>query len=84
LSDIIHSHALDIIQKGILEIDVPTLLIVGSKDQVIPPIATTKYLSKYIKNITVNVAISAGHNPFKDTPEQFQEFIVAFLQKLNK
>jgi pimeloyl-ACP methyl ester carboxylesterase len=67
-----------------MKVDVPTLLIVGEKDNVIPPLATTKYLNRYIKDIDVKTAISAGHNPFKDTPEQFQEFIINFLAKINQ
>lgn len=84
LTNIIKSDALNIISDGIKNIKVPTLLIVGSQDKVIPPIATSKYLSKYIKNITVQTAVSAGHNPFKDTPEQYQEFIIDFLKKVNR
>jgi pimeloyl-ACP methyl ester carboxylesterase len=65
-----------------MQVDVPTLLIVGENDRVIPPIATKRYLKRYIKDITINTAISAHHNPFKETPEQYQEFITAFLKSL--
>jgi pimeloyl-ACP methyl ester carboxylesterase len=84
LSNIIRSEALDLIEHGVFQINVPTLLIVGSKDSVIPPIATSKYLSHYIKDIDVKVAINAGHNPYRDTPEQYQEFIDEFLKRINK
>jgi pimeloyl-ACP methyl ester carboxylesterase len=84
LSNIIKSEALDNIKKGVRQIDVPTLLIVGSNDKLIPPIATNKFLSHYIKDITVKVAVNAGHNPFKETPQQYQEFIIDFLNKINK
>lgn len=84
LGNIIRSDALDQIKAGIKEVDAPTLLIVGQKDNVIPPIATTKFLQKYITKIEVQVAINARHNPFKETPEQYKEFIINFINKINK
>ena len=60
------------------EINVPTLILCGSKDVVTPP-AKAKYLHTEIENSVLQIIESAGHLSNIEQPEKFNEHLFNFI-----
>jgi pimeloyl-ACP methyl ester carboxylesterase len=73
------------VKEACKTISVPTLLINGELDPVIAPYATIGMLKTLINKKYFNNTIIKGakHNPFKDTPEAYNDVIKAYLTKFN-
>ena len=65
---------------GLGAIDVPTLIIVGDKDQ--PFIAPCEYMAKKISGARLEVIRDAGHSSNLDQPEAFNRVLGDFLDSL--
>jgi pimeloyl-ACP methyl ester carboxylesterase len=65
---------------GLGAIDVPTLIIVGDKDQ--PFIAPCEYMAKKISGARLEVIRDAGHSSNLDQPEAFNRVLRDFLDGL--
>jgi pimeloyl-ACP methyl ester carboxylesterase len=65
---------------GLGAIDVPTLIIVGDKDQ--PFIAPCEYMAKKISGARLEVIRDAGHSSNLDQPEAFNRVLLDFLDSL--
>jgi 3-oxoadipate enol-lactonase len=61
-----------------LQISAPTLLTVGSEDQVLPA-AHTRALAELIPGATMTVFEGCGHQPFQEQPERFNELAAEFF-----
>jgi len=59
-------------------IDVPTLILWGSEDRVIPP-EHSEIFKEHISNSHVEIIPDTGHAPFTEKPEQVFELIRNFL-----
>jgi pimeloyl-ACP methyl ester carboxylesterase len=68
------SYALDDIRR----IRFPVLLIVGADDQTFPPAAIHSVAAK-IRGATVVVLPDAGHSPYFETPDAWNEVVMNFL-----
>lgn len=62
-------------------IDVPTLLIAGSEDQ-ITPVADLEFLAQTIPDARLQVIEGAGHLPNMEEPETFNRILVHFIEAL--
>lgn len=62
-------------------IDVPVLVITGSKDSLIPP-AATKPLADGIRNASYEVIEGAGHLSNLEAPERFNELLRGILARV--
>lgn len=65
---------------GLATIKVPTLVIVGDKDQ--PFIAPCEYMAKKIPGARLEVITDAGHSSNLDQPDQFNRVFTQFLDAL--
>jgi pimeloyl-ACP methyl ester carboxylesterase len=65
---------------GLGAIDVPTLIIVGDRDQ--PFIAPCEYMAKKISGARLEVIRDAGHSSNLDQPEAFNRVLLDFLDGL--
>jgi pimeloyl-ACP methyl ester carboxylesterase len=68
------SYALDDIRR----IRLPVLLIVGADDQTFPPAAIHSVAAE-IRGATVVVLPDAGHSPYFETPDAWNEVVAKFL-----
>jgi pimeloyl-ACP methyl ester carboxylesterase len=59
-------------------ITAPTLLTVGSQDQVLPP-EHTRALAALIPVAAVEVFEGCGHQPFQEQPDRFNDLVADFL-----
>jgi triacylglycerol lipase len=85
LLDILFSNGLEKIEQGIKMIKVPTLLLTGENDKVVPSKSTVNYLQSFIKkDLIAKTVINTAHNPYRDNPEQYKKFIFDFLSEFNK
>jgi pimeloyl-ACP methyl ester carboxylesterase len=69
------------INEHLIEIKIPTLVITGDHDQVIP----TRYsiaVSKNIADAKLKIVDSCGHIPHEEKPKEFMESVSAFLRQL--
>ena len=60
------------------EIDVPTLVVVGSRDRLTPP-AAAKRMATEIHHATLKTIRGCGHMPMLERPEEFNAILRAFL-----
>jgi pimeloyl-ACP methyl ester carboxylesterase len=60
-------------------IDVPTLIIVGDRDE--PFLAPSRYMASKIPGARLEVIEGAGHHPEIEQSERFVERVVAFLEE---
>lgn len=60
-------------------IDIPTLIIWGIKDKVIPP-EHSEFFRKFISKSYIEIIQDAGHAPFTEKPEQVYSLIYNFLK----
>ena len=59
--------------------DLPTLLIWGRRDKVVPLIGGEE-LKRHLKNAKLVVIDPAGHLPYEEYPEEFNRILLNFLQ----
>lgn len=62
------------------EIDIPTLLIWGSNDNITPPDVAEKFRSR-LPQATLHFIDQCGHAPMIEHPEDFNALTLAFLRK---
>lgn len=67
-------------EKLVNNITTPTLIIVGEKDQIIPPI-NSKILNQHIKNSELVKFPDCGHSIISESPAKLAEIITKFLNK---
>jgi pimeloyl-ACP methyl ester carboxylesterase len=60
--------------------DLPTLLIWGKKDKVVP-IISGQELKRHLKNAQLEVMDRAGHLPYEEYPEEFNHILLRFLHQ---
>ncbi|MFX1492300.1 MAG: alpha/beta fold hydrolase [Promethearchaeota archaeon] len=63
------------------QIQIPTLVIVGDEDQ-LTPLKWSQFLADRISNTELVIIENAGHMVMLEQPEQFNNAIKSFLQKL--
>ena len=59
-------------------VDIPTLLVWGSKDRVVDP-ASAELMAKRLPGARIAVLQGAGHLPYEEYPEEFCRIIQDFL-----
>ena len=64
--------------KDVRRIRIPVLLVVGEHDQVFPP-ATIRSIAAEIRGAQVTVVPGAGHSPYFETPDVWNEAVMEFL-----
>lgn len=64
---------------SLADIDVPTLIIHGEDDQIVPP-AEAKAMADAIKNAKLIMLPDAGHLPNLEQPDEFNDAVIDFLQ----
>lgn len=62
------------------QIEVPTLIVHGKQDQVIPP-SEAEAMAKAIANSKLNLVDNAGHLPNVEQPEEFNRILTNFLHR---
>jgi len=68
-------------KRAILDqIDVPTLIIHGDKDQIVPP-ASAKYLNENISGSELVMIPGTGHAPFLEEADIFNSIIRKFIKR---
>jgi len=68
--------------RGMLaNIDMPTLIIGGSRDVICPPDAS-RYLAEHIPDAELEIYEGCGHAPFLSFPERFNNSINQFARKV--
>lgn len=65
--------------KRLKQIDMPTLIIWGIKDKIIPPKHSALF-NKFIMNSHVEIIQDAGHAPFAEKPDQVCKILCNFLK----
>lgn len=69
----------ELVRATLLKIaEVPTLLIWGSEDRAVP-IASAYELKKNFKNAELAVVSGAGHLPYEEMPNEFNQLVLRFL-----
>jgi len=68
-----------ILRSRLHEIDLPTLIIAGDRDPLIPLSTVQSYFSK-ISSAKIRIMKDAGHTPFLECPEEFNELILSWDQ----
>ena len=63
------------------EIDLPSLVVVGTRDQLTPP-QYASYLASKIKNARLELIENAGHGLFLESPTSFNQAVQEFLAGL--
>ena len=71
------SYALDDVRR----ISVPVLLVVGAEDQLYPP-AVIRSIAALIKGARLAVLPGAGHSPYFETPDAWNEVVMKFLAQI--
>lgn len=64
------------------DIDVPTLIIHGADDQIVP-LSEAKAMHKAIKHSKLVVLENAGHLPNLEQPDQFNDAVIDFLEDID-
>jgi pimeloyl-ACP methyl ester carboxylesterase len=57
--------------------DLPTLLIWGKKDKVVP-LSSGRELQRHLKNARLEIMDRAGHLPYEEYPEEFNHILLRF------
>lgn len=60
------------------EIDVPTLIIHGADDQIVP-VAEARAMAEVIPDVTLEILEDAGHLPNLEQPEEFNDILFDFI-----
>ena len=71
------------IRDSLKNINIPTLIIHGDKDNVCP-VEVSSYMHEQIKGSTLKVYKGAGHAPFITMAEEFSQDIQSFIKKYNE
>ncbi|TCV94863.1 non-heme chloroperoxidase [Luteibacter rhizovicinus] len=66
--------------EDLKKIDVPTLIVHGDDDQIVPIVAAAMKSSKIVKNATLKVYPGAPHGLTSTHQDQFNEELLAFLK----
>ena len=74
------SERIDYLTEVLPEIDIPTLVIVGSEDE-FTPVAKAEELKANLKNCKLVVIDNAGHMPNLEDPEAFNKAVLEFLKE---
>jgi len=61
---------------------IPTLLLWGSKDRAVDPASATA-LSRQFKRCRIEIFQGAGHLPYEEAPEKFNQAVAEFLTQLS-
>lgn len=69
------------IEKAYASIDIPTLLIVGTKDKLVDANNSIIHLKNRIKDITVVKMDNVGHGLFAENEELYYKSIIEFIEK---
>lgn len=64
--------------NDVRRIRIPTLLVVGEQDQVFPP-ATIRSVAAEVRGAQVTVVPGAGHSPYFEAPDAWNEAVMKFL-----
>jgi len=83
LLNIVSPSSIKLMNEGAEQIFVPTLLVMGENDPVIPLNPTINFMMKKIDNLKVNVIKNARHVPSNQCPKEFDKVILDFLNKIN-
>lgn len=67
---------------GLDAIQIPTLIICGREDKVIP-LAQSEFMHEHIKGSILKIVDNAGHVSNLEQPEQFNKYLLEFLNSLN-
>ncbi|MBN1882256.1 MAG: alpha/beta fold hydrolase [Deltaproteobacteria bacterium] len=62
-------------------ISVPTLIVWGDKDEVLPPEGADVARKSYGPNMTLEILPDVGHIPFAERPDEFTDLVDGFLSK---
>ena len=76
------AERIDYLKEVLPKIDIPTLVIVGSEDE-FTPVAKAEEMKATMKDCKMVVIDDAGHMPNLEHPEEFNEVVLAFLNKLS-
>lgn len=74
------SKDVNLLQKLIPQIEVPTLLVWGDHDQTVDP-NSAKALQQYLPNAELKLIPGAGHLPFEEMPQEFNRIVLEFLNR---
>ncbi|WP_051449498.1 alpha/beta fold hydrolase [Mycoplasmopsis cricetuli] len=69
----------DLIESGIQSITIPSLLILGEFDTVIPTLPAKKYFTQHNSTIQIKVINNVGHMVFEESPEEFLKILNTFI-----
>jgi 3-oxoadipate enol-lactonase len=70
-------------RERVLEITVPTLILVGEEDRVTPP-ALSEELARMVPGSRLEIIPGAGHLTNAEQPQLFNKAIESFLSELDK
>lgn len=79
LEDFVSLKTIDI-RDRLKEVQVPTLLIHGEKDQV-APVGSAEYMAKNIQNSELYIFEGVGHAPFIERTKYFNQCLRNFIKK---
>jgi len=65
------------------KIDIPTLILVGKEDEVIP-LAKSEFMQSKIDGATLNIVSDAAHLSNIDNPVEFNRYLAQFLQHVKQ
>lgn len=68
------------ITKGFKEIEVPTLVVYGENDNIIPADPSLNFFKETIKNVKTEKIPDAAHTPFNENKEQSLKVVKEFLE----
>lgn len=69
------------VRERVSEINVPTLIIVGSEDK-LTPVKWSRYLNEKISNSSLKIIENAGHMVMLEQPEELNQALLTFLRGL--
>jgi 3-oxoadipate enol-lactonase len=75
------AERIDYLKEVLPEIDIPTLVIVGRKDE-FTPVAKAEELQRNLQNCKLVIIEDAGHMPNLEHPDQFNDAVLSFLDHI--
>jgi pimeloyl-ACP methyl ester carboxylesterase len=69
------------VENELVELDVPTLVVTGDQDLIVPQ-QNSYNLSNKIKNSKLLIINGAGHSVFIESPTEFNQAVIDFLQSI--
>jgi pimeloyl-ACP methyl ester carboxylesterase len=71
------------IEQALAEVhDIPTLLLWGERDGAVY-LSSARQLMKRLQHAELHVIPTAGHLPFEELPEEFNQLVVEFLERVS-